>query len=745
MKKFGLLEKLLFLFLILTCAASALLSPISASGVQSEEAQVTAQVFTEYGSFNQLVNQYAATLVRDLTNEVQHTDLGFSDLLMSEAEIQELLDNDWTQSDINAYKARQDQEIQERMSASMQLGNLHAIAIDNTTGTVLRRPKQSDLAENWEQSKAYYQFWLKAEYDEYGILTLRSSNTLGSFDFDPMGQLLYEADRSWEMPTGMTEPSIRNVTLIFGVPRVLESTDSISYLINQSRYYAYRQVAGSVNSFLVLAVLAASLLFSGKKMRQTRTGQFLDRIPLEAQIILSVLVLALLEEMNYNLGAILQDMFAQTSTDISGGFQLLSYEFSFLLEITGLFCTVYWIRSALACGWKATWRKMMTINLWKLLYRKIREGLSEVKQWMKECFTVDFSEKAHSRLIRLMLVNVLLFSFLCLLFQDFWAAVIYTIFLYIIIMRALKRLRNDYETLLGCTRRMALGDLETPVREQLGVFEPLRDELDDIRYGFHTAIEEETKSQKMKTELISNVSHDLKTPLTSLISYIDLMKNETDENRRKEYLEVLERNSMRLKHLIEDLFEVSKANSGDAKLEVMDVDLVALISQTLFELAPQIEKAGLTVKTSFGHDKIVLPLDSQKTYRIVENLISNAAKYSLPGSRVYLTVIERESEVVMSIRNISRTEIDFDPNDIVERFMRGDKSRNSEGSGLGLAIAKGFAEIQKARFTIETDGDFFKVIVAFDKTALNAWKPELQPLSQTVSPLIDMHGSDEQS
>lgn len=204
---------------------------------------------------------------------------------------------------------------------------------------------------------------------------------------------------------------------------------------------------------------------------------------------------------------------------------------------------------------------------------------------------------------------------------------------------------------------------------------------------------------------------------------------------------MLERNSMRLKHLIEDLFEVSKANSGDLKLNVVDVDLVSLISQTLFELAPAIEKAGLTIKTSYSHDKIVLPLDSQKTYRIVENLVSNVTKYSLRGSRVYLTLIERGEEVVLSIRNISQTEIDFDPNDLVERFVRGDKSRNSEGSGLGLAIAKGFAESQHAHFTIQTDGDFFKVIVIFNRRALEDLKPkpaETVKLDRPQAPL-DRH------
>ena len=224
------------------------------------------------------------------------------------------------------------------------------------------------------------------------------------------------------------------------------------------------------------------------------------------------------------------------------------------------------------------------------------------------------------------------------------------------------------------------------------------------------------------------------------------MKQETDEAKRQEYLAVLERNSMRLKHLIEDLFEVSKANSGDLKLNVVDVDLVSLISQTLFELAPAIENAGLTIKTSYSHDKIVLPLDSQKTYRIVENLISNVTKYSLRGSRVYLTLIERGEEVVLSIRNISQTEIDFDPNDLVERFVRGDKSRNSEGSGLGLAIAKGFAESQHAHFTIQTDGDFFKVIVIFNRQALADLKPqplEREQLEAAQTPLILTSKKDE--
>lgn len=229
------------------------------------------------------------------------------------------------------------------------------------------------------------------------------------------------------------------------------------------------------------------------------------------------------------------------------------------------------------------------------------------------------------------------------------------------------------------------------------------------------AIEEETKSQKMKTELISNVSHDLKTPLTSMISYIDLMKKEKNKEKKNEYLETVERNSLRLKHLIDDLFEVSKANSGELKLDLIDVDLVSLVNQTLFELNPQIEKSGLTFKKNYFKEKVIVKLDAHKTYRIIENVISNVVKYSLENSRVYIAIEDINNKISVSVRNTSRNEIDFDPNDIVERFARGDSSRNSEGSGLGLAIAKGFTEAQHGQFRIETDGDIFKVIIDFQK------------------------------
>ena len=237
-----------------------------------------------------------------------------------------------------------------------------------------------------------------------------------------------------------------------------------------------------------------------------------------------------------------------------------------------------------------------------------------------------------------------------------------------------------------------------------------------IKDGFEKAVSEEVKSQKMKTELISNVSHDLKTPLTSIITYIDLLKDEQlDYEKRKEYLDTLDRNSLRLKNLIDDLFEVSKVNSGDVKLNLVDVDIIALIRHAKFELIDKFNEKSLIFKTAFPNEKIILSLDSLKTYRIFENLLMNIGKYALENTRVYIDIDNSDDEVTITFKNISADEIKVSEDELVERFVQGDTSRNTSGSGLGLAIAKSFTELQKGNFKISVDGDLFKASVTFKK------------------------------
>ena len=229
-------------------------------------------------------------------------------------------------------------------------------------------------------------------------------------------------------------------------------------------------------------------------------------------------------------------------------------------------------------------------------------------------------------------------------------------------------------------------------------------------------MEEEVKSQNMKTELITNVSHDLKTPLTAIITYIDLMKdpNLTPEDRAQ-YLDTLDRKAQRLKNLIEDLFEVSKASSRNVTLTLADIDLCALLKQVEFELSDKIEASGIEFRFHLPEEKVIARLDSQKTYRIFENLIVNITKYGLPGTRAYIDLTDMGDRVCAVLKNVSAAEMDFDTTEITERFVRGDKSRNTEGSGLGLAIVKSFTELQGGTFEILVDGDLFKAVVVFWK------------------------------
>ena len=294
----------------------------------------------------------------------------------------------------------------------------------------------------------------------------------------------------------------------------------------------------------------------------------------------------------------------------------------------------------------------------------------------------------------------------------------YSMALYLVLKKYIRHIQVQYKHLLTATQSIAAGNLQTEFPGDWGVFESYKSQLAEIQLGFSKAVEEEVKSQRMRTELITNVSHDLKTPLTAIITYIDLLKEENiTQEQRKEYVNTLERKSLRLKVLIEDLFEVSKANSGSVTLEPVPVDICNLMRQVYLEYEDKMKEAGLQVRFGVPEEKVILQLDSQKTYRIFENLYVNIIKYALHDTRVFVTVERRggndgeHSGVHIEMKNISEREITGNPQELSERFVRGDASRNSEGSGLGLAIARSFTELQGGRFRIKADGDLFKVIL----------------------------------
>ncbi len=354
-----------------------------------------------------------------------------------------------------------------------------------------------------------------------------------------------------------------------------------------------------------------------------------------------------------------------------------------------------------------------------LIYRFFPFIKSKILKLYDTFSSFDVTKRANKLIIRLVLVNgIILFVISSLWFGGFGIAVVYSVLLYFVLRKYISDLQKRYGLLLHATNEIAEGHLNVQIKEDLGVFEPFKAQVYRIQQGFSKAVEAELKSQRMKAELITNVSHDLKTPLTAIITYINLLKEENlTEEQRKDYLDTLERKSMRLKLLIEDLFEVSKADSQSMTLNIMDVDIMNLVSQVAFEMEDKLAERNLDLRLVLPEMKVVLPLDSQRTYRIYENLFGNIAKYAMPGTRVYVNGFCVEDKVIIILKNIAEKEIAVNPEELTDRFVRGDASRNTEGSGLGLAIAKSFTQLQGGELTIEVDGDLFKVTTVWGKPA----------------------------
>ena len=264
--------------------------------------------------------------------------------------------------------------------------------------------------------------------------------------------------------------------------------------------------------------------------------------------------------------------------------------------------------------------------------------------------------------------------------------------------------------------RLAEGDMEHPV-DTTHMYRDLKEHgehLNSIQTGMAKAVAESVKSERFKTELITNVSHDIKTPLTSIINYVDLIKRQHIEDPTvQKYLEVLDQKSQRLKTLTEDLVEASRASSGNIKLEITNIDFVELVQQTPGEFEEKYAIRHLEIVNTLPNEVIMIEADGRRLWRVLENLYNNAFKYALEGTRVYVTIEDHGADVVFTIKNVSANPLNISPDELTERFVRGDVSRTTEGSGLGLSIAKDLTTLQGGKFELIIDGDLFKAQITF--------------------------------
>lgn len=559
----------------------------------------------------------------------------------------------------------------------------------------------------------YYRFYMVLKYNNRGKVSLEK---IYGEDSPRVSNLLLDMDSQYFAYHNEYEAKpIENMTYVYAVPKTLEYQDNLYYSEMNNKVMALGSASAPFIMIGIIVTCLLALLIPFKYTREVLGFNKFLKIPFEINFIIASIMLAFTIESGRliiipTLQGGLSEALKMTSLphlDIVTNIINVLY---WMVIYGFVFFEVIYVKYIFNIGFKNYIRKHLLVYKVKdVIFFILRKFINYIKG-------IDLNKNSDKVLLIILGINFVIVSILCSVwFFGIFGVVIYSGILFYFGRKYIDKWKKDYNKILEKTKEISNGNLDSKDDEDCGFFNPMRDELNNIQKGFKAAVEEEVKSQRMKTELISNVSHDLKTPLTSIIAYVDLLKGEEDEEKRKAYLETLERKSQRLKHLIEDLFEVSKATTGNINLNIMDVDISYLMKQVVLELDDKINEAGLDMRLSLPEEKVILPLDGQRTYRVFENLIINVVKYALPNSRVYIDIKNGIENVDVIIKNISADEITFNINEISDRFVRGDKSRNTEGSGLGLAIVKSFVELQGGKFHIEVDGDLFKAIISFKK------------------------------
>lgn len=693
--------------------------------IQKDSEKFRNNIFEEEGNFLTDINKINYSLYYQMYEQDGDKKLSPTDVIL-ERNFQK--ENDEENNDYKYELENLDSEIYNfEKDLNSNFENLECYAVNKKSNEVkqVTKGKIDDLASKEISSKTMselkekYSFYIVLDYDDKGNVNIEKiygANKESVLNSIQNIQIQDPLNRGY-LQDGFDIKPITNMKFVYAVPKNMPTSDRITSYMHMEENYAYSSASKIYINIAMIFIILAGVLIPYKEIKELVGFRKIVKIPLEIAALLVILSINFIYQGTELLiiksikGELLNFAQLQLSKDI---INILTYSINviywfvvFGVVFAGIMILKYIYKSGLK-----TYIKQKC-----LVYKTFEYILNKIQKILKWCINIQLNKKDNKKIITILVINFIIITLMCSIwFFGIIVAMIYSVVLFVMIKKQYNKVTNDYTNLLKVTNEISSGNLDVNTDDDLGTFNVLKDEIGNIQKGFKKAVNEEVKSQKMKTELISNVSHDLKTPLTSIITYVDLLKdkNLSDEKREK-YLDTLDRKSQRLQELIEDLFEVSKANSGNVNLNIVDVDIVSLMKQTLLEVDDKIKTSSLNIRNNFPSDKVILKLDSQRMFRVFENLLVNITKYAMEGSRVYIDIFDKDDYVEISLKNMTADEINFNVNELVERFVRGDKSRNTEGSGLGLAIAKSFVELQGGEFDVSIDGDLFKVVIKFAK------------------------------
>lgn len=483
-----------------------------------------------------------------------------------------------------------------------------------------------------------------------------------------------------------------DVTTYIAIPFTSDIIDMKDININEPLYVRYKEFTKNIED---------ASFFIGFKM-----------IAL-AIIIISYLVISILENKELNKKNILKNVLPILLAFIISLLQSKIYGWSILYYFinTGLLYLIYYF------GFKILEENRKNNIHPKDYAHNLMVKLTSLKMNNKKIYTITKYVWIFIPLVIIQVIIIFAFHVNYGLFEfSIYTAPLLSIALSVISIFIIKDKVNKIEQIRNGIDKIKNGNIEHKIEIKKDLlFDDIVKDINEIGKTINIAVEERLKSERMKNELITNVSHDLKTPLTAIINYISLMKKEDIQPKHlKDYVQVLDKRSQRLKILIEDLFEASKIGSNNIELNLEENDINQLLTQTLVEMEDYINESKLDFIVNTPNKEVYILADGKKTFRVFENIISNILKYSLEKTRVYIDLVESDKKVHISFKNISKYQLNFDQDEITERFTRGDLSRNTEGSGLGLAIAKGLVQAQGGELKVDIIGDLFIVNIDFN-------------------------------